>query len=116
MSSTVRVAKCRTEKKKDASKWRDYLDKDKIRKRESRKKQKTVLLNNEKLLFETRKKDRERQKLQRLKQKSVKLCNAEGTSDLGTYKSQKLLERQLKKLKMCYLRVLQRERQFLKDS
>lgn len=98
MAPQNRMAKCRENKKKNADKWNEYLEKDKMRNRNNRIKQKELLQKNKQLLLDKRLKDRERQRLCRIRKKnksSDEACN----SELGTYKSPRTLCKALNRVK-----------------
>lgn len=69
MAPKNRMAKCREEKMKNAEKWKEYLEKDKMRNMSNRAKQTKKLQSNTRLLVEKRVKDKERQRLCRMRKK-----------------------------------------------
>lgn len=92
-----RMAKCRAKKKENEAKWNEYLEKDKLRNRVNRTKQKNRISLDSKLLEEKRNKDRERQRLCRLRKKEAKTNVTD--SKLGTYKSPNTLGKAVKRVK-----------------
>lgn len=92
----TRMAKCREERKKNQEQWKAYLEKDKLRKRKVREKEKNELTKDKKLLAEKRQKDKERQRLYREKKKVIQNGDQ---SELGSYKSPRTLGKAVKRIK-----------------